>query len=182
MSDIIVALISLIMLFFIPGFLLVLVLFPQKDALNSEYDLLFKVVIGIVFSMLISILVGIVLYGIANIEAPPEVQMMRLWIALVLISAFLGVLAWRRGGLHAYLPRRSAPDKNLSTDEEINRLTAEKRKLQDKIEMMSGEEYKTDKALMEEAALRMPILQRQVVNLNKRIDELIEKEEKGTGG
>jgi uncharacterized membrane protein len=181
MFDIISALLSLIMLFFLPGFLLVLVLFPQKGALNSEYDLLFKGVIGIIFSMVISIFVGIVLYGIANIEAPPEVQMVRLWIVLTLISAFLIVLAWRRGALHDILPRRSAPDKNISTDEEINRLTAEKRKLQDKIEMMSGEEYKTDKALMEEAALRMPVLQKQVADLNKRIDELIEKEERAGG-
>ena len=183
MLDIIIAILSLILLLFLPGFLLVLIIWPKKDTLNMQYDLLFKVIIGMVFSMIISIFVGIVLYGIGSISAPPEIQSMRLWLILGIISAFLGVISWRRGGLRELVAKRPAARRDkTSIDDELDRLAVQKRKLQEKIALMESEEYKSDQALMEEATVRIPVLKKEIADINKRIDKLIEIEEKWAGG
>jgi cell division protein FtsB len=182
MLDILVALLSLIFLFFLPGFLLVLIIWPNRDALSMQYDLLFKCIVGIVFSIIISIFVGMVLYGIGSLSAPPELQLMRLWLILGILSIIFGLVSWRMGGLRELVTRRRTAESNPSIDEELDRLAMEKRKLQEKIALMESEEYKSDQTLMEEAAVRIPVLKKEIADINKRIDELIEKEEKGTEG
>jgi len=183
MLDIIVGLLSLILLFFLPGFLLALAIWPKKDALSGEFDLLFKCVIGIVMSMLISIFAGIVLYGIGSFAAPPGIQSLRLWVVLGASSVILGIIAWRRGGLHEIVKiGRVRMRIRLSLDEKIGQLSAEKSKLQDKIALMESEEYKFDQALIEEAAVRIPVLKEKIAEINRKIDELIENDEKNREG
>lgn len=183
MLEILIGLLSLLLVFFLPGFFLVLIVWPKKDSLSMQYDLLFKCILGMVFSLLISIFVGMLLYGIGSLSAPEEVQSMRLWLTLGIISVFLGYISWRGGGLRELLMGRPAQARDVAPiDEELNRLAAEKRKLQEKIALMEGEGYKSDQALREEAAVRIPVLKKEIAGINAKIDELIEKQEKGTGG
>jgi len=183
MIDIIIGLLALVLLFFLPGFLLALIIWPKKDSLSMEYDLLLKCVIGMVFSMIISILVGIVLYGIDGMQAPKDTQSIRLWLILSVISIILGSISWNSGGLRDLVIRKPNQAKGgRSIDDDLNRLSAEKRKLQEKIAMMESEEYKSDKVLIEEAAVRIPALKKEIAAINQRIDELVESEEIGAEG
>lgn len=183
MLDIIGGLLSLILMFFLPGFFLALIIWPKKDALNMEFDLLFKAVIGIVLSMLISIFVGIFLYGISGLSAPSDVQSLRLWAVLGALSVVLGIVAWQRGGLREVVKvGRIRMRVKLSVDEKIGQLTAEKRKLQDRIALMESDEYRFDQALIEEAAVRIPVLKGKIAEINQKIDELIESDEMNKEG
>jgi hypothetical protein len=183
MTDILVGLLALILIFFLPGFLLTLIIFPKKGALNAEYDILFKGVLGIVLSLMISILIGIVIYGIAQISAPPEVQSMRLWLILGLLSVGLALVAWTRGGLKILLfSNVSAESTNEESEQELKRLMTEKRTLQTTIGRLEGEKYKKNEELKQEGTVRITALKKDVEKINARIDELLREEEKKTDG
>jgi len=183
MIDILVGLLSLILIFFLPGFLLALVIFPKKGTLNAEYDILFKGVLGIVLSLMISILIGMVIYGIDQLSAPPEVQSMRLWLILGLLSVGLAAVAWARGGLKIpAFSNVSTESPSEGNEQELKRLTTEKRTLQKTIGRLEGEKYKKNEKLMQEATVRITVLKRDVEKINSRIEELLRKEEKKTDG
>jgi len=183
MIDILVGLLSLILIFFLPGFLLALVIFPKKGTLNAEYDILFKGVLGIVLSLMISILIGMVIYGIDQLSAPPEVQSMRLWLILGLLSVGLAAVAWTRGGLKIpAFSNVSTESPSEGNEQELKRLTTEKRTLQKTIGRLEGEKYKKNEKLMQEATVRITVLKRDVEKINSRIEELLRKEEKKTDG
>lgn len=183
MIDILVGLLSLILIFFLPGFLLTLIIFPKKGALNAEYDILFKGVLGIMLSLMISILIGMVIYGVDQLAAPPEVQSMRLWLILGLLSVGLAVVAWTKGGLKSLLVSdTSAESADGGSEQELIRLTTEKRTLQKTIGRLEGEKYKKNEKLKQEATVRITALKRDVEKINARIEELLREEEKKTEG
>ena len=183
MIDILVGLLSLILIFFLPGFLLTLIIFPKKGALNAEYDILFKGVLGIMLSLMISILIGMVIYGVDQLAAPPEVQSMRLWLILGLLSVGLAAVAWTKGGLKILLVSdASAESTDGGSEQELKRLTTEKRTLQNTIGRLEGEKYKKNEKLKQEATVRITALKRDVEKINARIEELLREEEKKTEG
>jgi len=183
MLEIITGLLALILIFFLPGFFLALSIWPKKGSLSTEYDLLFKCVIGVVFSLLISIFVGMVIFGVQELSAPQETQNLRLWLILGAISVAFALVSWRRGGLHDLAIRRPGKAKGgRSIDDELNRLSAEKRRLQERIALMESEEYKSDQVLREEAAVRIPALKKEIAAINEKIDELVESEGIVAGG
>ena len=49
---------ALLLLFFLPGWTLVNLLFPRKGELDREYDLLYRLTLGIVMSVVVTILYG----------------------------------------------------------------------------------------------------------------------------
>lgn len=183
MIDILVGLLSITLLFFLPGFMIVLILYPKRDALSKEFDLLFKVVLGIAFSIVISIIVGMILYGIDWLVAPPDVQSQRLWIILTLISISLGAIAFWRGGFGFVLSSKvteGTPRDN--TEEELDRLAAEKKSLQEKILMLDSKEYQENQALKNEAAVRIPLIRKDIEKINEKIDKMISEEPKAAEG
>lgn len=183
MIEILVGLLSLILIFFLPGFFLALIIFPKKGTLNAEHDLLFKAVLGIMLSLMISILIGMVIYGIEQFSAPPEVQSMRLWAILGLLSVGLAIIAWIRGGLRTLvLPDASAKPVAEGGEQELKRLTAEKRTMQRTIGRLEGEKYKKDERLQQEATVRIAALRGDIEKINNRIEELLRDEEKKMDG
>src|SRR5437870_987973 len=52
---------ALILLFFLPGWTLINALFPRKGDLDREYDVLYRITLGIVMSVVVVILFGFVL-------------------------------------------------------------------------------------------------------------------------
>ncbi len=89
---------TIIMVMFLPGYLLVNTLFPARGQLDVEMDQLYRFGIGMVLSIFITIGDGIFLNtlgtdstGHGYITGP------NLWITLSIITAFLFVLGWYRG-------------------------------------------------------------------------------------
>lgn len=97
------AILAILFIFFLPGFLLVNVIFPRKGELDREYDLLYRITLGIVMSVVIAVAVGFVLnsltqdFGITQESGKGFVTDVNLWAILVTLSILLFLLGWLRG-------------------------------------------------------------------------------------
>ncbi len=83
---------------FLPGFTLVNLLFPRKGEIDREYDLLYRITLGIVMSIVVVVLLGFVLQAMGETAAgtgyfTAEV----LWPALLGITIAFFVAGWWRG-------------------------------------------------------------------------------------
>ncbi len=90
---------GLLLIFFLPGWLLVNALFPRKGELDREYDALYRVTIGIVMSIVVAVLLG---FGLNALGVNPAtgfgyVVGDNLWLGLSAISLGLFWLGWWRG-------------------------------------------------------------------------------------
>jgi|GEM_PF-1196329 len=181
MIDAIIGLIGLMLIFFLPGFMLTLAIFPKRGALDREFDLLFKGVLGIVLSLIVAIAVGIILNELGEIAQKPMIRSTELWIALGSATVLFGVIAWWREGLQGFVGeiRRMIPGKGLRAEDEFSRLAHRKRELQTRLAQMDGPDYQLDEALREEAKVRIPIIEKEITEISTRIDALLTEEEKG---
>ncbi len=92
-------LLVLVAAFFLPGFLLVNALFPRKGELDKDYDILYRITLGIVMSVVIAILVGFVLNAF---EPDPETskgyfRAEIIWPILIVLAVILFFIGWFRG-------------------------------------------------------------------------------------
>ncbi len=96
---------------FLPGFFLVNVLFPGRGSLGGEFDLLYRVFLGVVLSVAITILFGtllIVLAGTDQVFLRPET----IWPGLALLALVLFLVGLARGAyppIVRFLGRTPAP-------------------------------------------------------------------------
>lgn len=94
---------ALLFVFFVPGFFLINALFPRKDELDREYDILFRITLGIVMSVVVVVIVGFVLnsltqdFGIQPEPGKGFVTSEYLWTVLVLLSVLFFLVGWFRG-------------------------------------------------------------------------------------
>jgi len=119
---------ALILIFFLPGIMLVQALFPRKGELDADFDWLYRGAMAIGLSIVITILVN---FGLNSLGVNPETGMgyvtaVPITVSLICITlAFFGI-AWLRGGLpflgrlHPKLIRFPARDPR---DEDIPHLT-----------------------------------------------------------
>lgn len=97
------AILALLFVFFLPGFLLVNAIFPRRGELDSEYDVLFRVTLGIVMSVVVVVIVGFILNSLTQdfgIRPEPDrgfVTSEYVWTILVVLSLFFFLLGWFRG-------------------------------------------------------------------------------------
>jgi len=109
---------ALLLVFFVPGMLLVQALFPRKGELDVELDWLYRLALGIGLSIVVTILVS---FTLNSLGVDPETDMG--YVTAVPITACIGFLsilfffiAWYRGGMrilgriHPSLIRFPAPD------------------------------------------------------------------------
>jgi len=184
MTDVFSGLLSIALIFFLPGFFLVLAIFPKRGSLSTDFDLLCKIALGIMLSLLISTLTGMIIYGIDELSsAPASVQSQRLWSILGSTSISFAAISWFRGGIKA-LVKGEAPsaEKKEGGEEELIRLTSEKRALLEKIKRLESESYQRNQSLREEAKIRKSAIRNDVDKINARIEELLREEEKKTDG
>jgi hypothetical protein len=105
---------------FLPGFLLVNVLFPGRRSLGGEYDLLYRVFFGVVLSVAITILYGtllILLAGADQVFLRPEA----IWPGLALLALALFLIGLARGAyppLVRLLGRTPAPPGEAEPEED----------------------------------------------------------------
>jgi len=96
MSGILQIVAGLLVIFFLPGFTLINMMFPRRGELDPEYDLIYRVALGMGTSVLIAIVVGFGLNAVSS-EEQGYVTAGPLWgLLLSLTGVFLGV-GWFRG-------------------------------------------------------------------------------------
>lgn len=118
---------ALILVFVLPGLLLVNVLYPRRGELDREYDALYRLTLGIVLSIAVTVLWGFFLnaLGVQPGTVTGYVQAPEIAEGLVGLSVLFFVLGWWRGAypwmarLHPSLARvpKAGPE-SLLTDEE----------------------------------------------------------------
>jgi hypothetical protein len=117
--------VALLFLFFLPGWTLVNLLFPLKGELDREYDFVYRIALGIVMSIVVTILYSFALNSLGQdpITHFGYVTSTNLWIGLAGITAAFFVGGWWRGAypllgrLHPRLVRSPPPDKHSMTAE-----------------------------------------------------------------
>ncbi len=117
---------ALLLVFVLPGLLLVNLLYPRRGELDREYDVLYRITLGIVLSIAVTVFWGFFLNalgvnaatGLGYVQAPEIAE------GLVGLSAVFFVLGWWRGAypwmarLHPSLARMpKAGPESLLTDE-----------------------------------------------------------------
>lgn len=140
---------GLLLNLFLLGFFLVMAIFPRKGELDREFDLLYKITLGIGMSIVIVILNGFFLGHVLPLEnGKGQFTATNIWISLSLLSLIFFVIGWWRGAypflgkIHPSLLRTATP---LIISEEKDSLSIE----------------------IQELALQREELKRQLKNLNK---------------
>lgn len=108
---------ALILVFFLPGWLLVNVLYPRKGELDREYDALYRLTLGIVLSIAVTVLWGFFLnsLGVQPGGVTGYVQAPEIAAGLLGLSVLFFALGWFRGAypwmarLHPSLARTPKP-------------------------------------------------------------------------
>ena len=128
-------LLAILALFLVPGLLLVYALYPRKGELDREYDLLYRVGLGVVLSVSVVVLLG---FGLNSLGTDPAtgrgyVTAEVLWPGIALLSLAFFFLGWFRGAhpwmarIHPALARPLPRDpRSLIDPLEIDRVSAEK--------------------------------------------------------
>ncbi|MBM4250038.1 MAG: DUF1616 domain-containing protein [Euryarchaeota archaeon] len=130
---------GLILIFFLPGYLLVKALFPGKNELDKEYNLIYEIGLGMGLSIVIAILDGFFLgslhqlIGFREVDGAEKGYFDTPYIvsSLLVICLLLFVVAWYRGAfpwmgrLHPSLTRVPASEKPQARRERMDRLITE---------------------------------------------------------
>lgn len=129
---------GLAFVFFLPGYTLVCLLFPRKGELDPEYDIVYRIALGMGLSIVIAIFVGFALNAIST-EETGYVSAGPLWASLLSITGvffvggwYLGAYPWM-GALHPALYRSTRPRKvagmrlmPIAQGREVERLLVER--------------------------------------------------------
>ena len=92
MSNIIQVMAAVIVLFFLPGYTFINMLFPKRGELDLEYDQLYRIGLGMGMSIVISILTGYALgyYGLF--------YSIYIWVVLLNLTILFYLIGFFRGG------------------------------------------------------------------------------------
>lgn len=96
MIDMLQVLAGIAIVFFVPGYTLVNLLFPRKGELDPEYDIIYRLALGMGLSVVISILVGFGLNALST-EDHGYVTAGPLWTVLISVTAIFVAVGWYRG-------------------------------------------------------------------------------------
>ena len=129
---------ALLLTFVLPGLLLVNLLYPRRGELDREYDAVYRLTLGIVLSIAVTVLWGFFLnsLGVDESTGLGYVQTPYIAAGLIGLSLLFFAAGWWRGAypwmawLHPSLARMPAParDSLLTDEEKDHRL---RRKLED---------------------------------------------------
>ncbi len=96
MSSILQVVAGIAIVFFVPGYALVNMLFPRKGELDPEYDFVYRSAVGMGLSVVMAILVGFLLNSVST-EEHPYVSSGPVWTVLLTITAIFVLAGWYRG-------------------------------------------------------------------------------------
>lgn len=118
---------ALVLIFFLPGYLLINALYPRKGELDREYDALYRITLGIVLSIAVTVLWSFFLnsLGVDPVTEMGYVRDVPIAAGLLGLSAVFFTAGWWRGAypalarLHPSLARTPKPgSSDLLTEEE----------------------------------------------------------------
>jgi len=107
---------GLAVVFLLPGYTLVCLLFPRKGELDPEYDVVYRVALGMGLSIVISIFVGFALNAVST-EEQGYVTAGPLWASLLSLTGLFFLGGWLLGAypwlglVHPKLYRQTRPRK-----------------------------------------------------------------------
>ncbi len=96
MSNPLQVVLGVAIVFLLPGYTLVNLLFPRRGELDPEYDQVYRITLGMGMSIVISILVGFGLNAISTAQHG-YVSAGPLWTVLLTLTGLFAVLGWLRG-------------------------------------------------------------------------------------
>ncbi len=139
-------LLVLVVVFFLPGFFLVNLLYPRKGELDKDYDAIYRITLGIVMSVVIVIIMGFLLnaFGQDPDTGKGYFRAEIIWPILIVLTIFFFVAGWFRGAypilekVHPSLlrfPRREPQSVIIDLKEEKETVLAF-RELSEKREML----------------------------------------------
>jgi hypothetical protein len=96
MSNLLQIIAGIAVVFFLPGYTMVNMMFPRKGELDPEYDQVYRAALGMGLSIVISIIVGFGLNA-ASTEGHGLVTSGPLWTVLLSLTAVFGFIGWLRG-------------------------------------------------------------------------------------
>src|SRR2546422_2596226 len=137
---------ALVLLFFLPGFLLINALYPRKGELDREYDALYRLTLGIVLSIAVTVFWSFFLNSLGINEASGLGYVVGPNIAggLIGLSVAFFALGWWRGAypwmarVHPLLARvpKPGPGELLTEDERDHRVRLKLQQLAEKREAL----------------------------------------------
>lgn len=137
---------ALVLLLFLPGWLLINALYPRKGELDREYDALYRLTLGIVLSIAVSVFWSFFLnsLGVNRTTGLGDVNAPNIAGGLIGLSAVFFVLGWWRGAyawmarLHPSLARvpKPGPGELLTGAEQDHRIRMKLQKLAEKREAL----------------------------------------------
>jgi len=174
-----------ILVLFLPGFTLINLLFPRRGELDEEFDMLYRITLGIAMSMVVVILTGFFL-------AHPSVRLFKepyLSITYLSLSAIFFVGGWYRGAyqwlgrLHPALYRpppkiRPEPEDLIAEKEitptlvELRRLAKERQELRRKIKETERKARISSPSLKKYWESRKNIYLQDLRDVEKKVAEL----------
>lgn len=107
---------GLAIIFLLPGYTLVCLLFPRRGELDPEYDIVYRIALGMGLSIVIAIFVGFALNAIST-EEQGYVSAGPLWASLLTLTGLFFVGGWYLGAypwmglIHPKLYRDPPPRK-----------------------------------------------------------------------
>jgi uncharacterized protein DUF1616 len=123
---------ALLLTFVIPGLLLVNLLYPRRGELDREYDAIYRLTLGIVLSIAVTVLWGFLLnsFGVNAATGLGYVQGPEIALGLIGLSVLFFAVGWWRGAypwmarLHPSLARmpKPAPESLLTEEEKDHRI------------------------------------------------------------
>jgi len=96
MFNLLQALAGILIIFFLPGFTLVNLMFPRRGELDPEYDFVYRTTLGMGLSVVMAILVGFLLNAASTAEHP-YVTAGPLWAVLLSLTGVFALVGWLRG-------------------------------------------------------------------------------------
>ena len=183
MLDLIQIALGLLLVFFLPGFTLMRLIFPRAEELDTEMGILFQVVMGSVMSIVFVVLIGFVL-GSPVLKGFTDLN---LWLTLGGLTLFFFFLGWYRGAyqilgklhprLERPLPQTDIVEYNLGPLEsdtllEFQKLAKERHQLRNDIKTYDRKSRVQTKSMMEYYKNKSLKAQKRLHEIDERIKEL----------
>ena len=114
MIDALQILAGIAIVFFLPGYTFVSLLFPRRGELDPEYDVVYRIALGMGLSIVIAIIIGFSLDAVSS-EEHGYVTAGWLWLLFLSVTALFFLGGWLRGAypwmgfLHPSLYRNPPP-------------------------------------------------------------------------
>jgi len=183
MLDLIQLALGLLLIFFLPGFTLMRMIFPRPEELDVEMGILLQVVLGAVMSIVFAVLIGFVLGSPVVIGF----NAVNLWLTLGGLTLLFFFFGWYRGAyqflgklhpkLERPLPQTDIVEYNLGPLEsdtllEFQKLAKERHQLRKDIKTFERKSRVQTRSMMEYYKNKSLKAQKRLHDIDERIKEL----------